>query len=648
MLVLEIAVPGARIAAQATPSDPIEMLKPYAASAAQAPLGDYVPCLFDDDERRNLRALPSVGQKVTLDGQAAQALITLTQNDVNAQIPQPIATKDKSAPAPTAEQGSAAEFTGKLPAEAQKLEGLTIPAALKTLTDLAADAKLPTTDAQALLKTLDSQIGLNGYQRPPDVSCSFSIMPWEETDEFFGRMVANNYVAIEVNIRNLNTQNEFLLHDIQVAVDTGLDPQSFGRFEAGRDKMIVRGVAQRGASDDIRNRVINSITTLGSVAGGASGALIASASKAATWPTYISESVSIFEGPLLDGLNKIWPDHTLTNVNNVSDMAFSASSTLKTVIPVQGSAPLVTFIAQKPLGQLPFAQCGKKTGSGDPPNVVCAIAGGSFFTSGDFHFPPSLKFKSWAPAALGILKQRTYVVVSGVHIQEVSTAASATFLSCPPLADGTVDLSAQDSSGEVSCTIQGKNLDKISSASLEQGKSTSVIATITAAGGDSGNLSFQASGFEGKSGSFGLFSTDSSGTETSLNESLKFTIRTPVITKVAYMQNGSAVATLDSTMDLTVTLTGSNLDRIGTVSLEDNNAAPDTVPGTMPATGEIRANSTSMSITFVKSATGIGTLKGPAGKAVANLRYTALDIIATEKAPLKVTPSDNDPGVKLP
>jgi hypothetical protein len=183
---------------------------------------------------------------------------------------------------------------------------------------------------------------------------------------------------------------------------------------------------------------------------------------------------------------------------------------------------------------------------------------------------------------------------------------------------------------------------------LEQGKSTSVIATITAAGGDSGNLSFQASGFEGKSGSFGLFSTDSSGTETSLNESLKFTIRTPVITKVAYMQNGSAVATLDSTMDLTVTLTGSNLDRIGTVSLEDNNAAPDTVPGTMPATGEIRANSTSMSITFVKSATGIGTLKGPAGKAVANLRYTALDIIATEKAPLKVTPSDNDPGVKLP
>jgi hypothetical protein len=123
MLVLEIAVPGARIAAQATPSDPIEMLKPYAASAAQAPLGDYVPCLFDDGERRNLRALPSVGQKVTLDGQAAQALITLTQNDVNAQIPQPIATKDKSAPAPTAEQGSAAEFTGKLPAEAQKLGG---------------------------------------------------------------------------------------------------------------------------------------------------------------------------------------------------------------------------------------------------------------------------------------------------------------------------------------------------------------------------------------------------------------------------------------------------------------------------------------------------------------------------------------------
>jgi hypothetical protein len=327
-------------------------------------------------------------------------------------------------------------------------------------------------------------------------------------------------------------------------------------------------------------------------------------------------------------------------------MAFSASSTLKTVIPIQGSAPLVTFIAQKPLGQLPFAQCGRK--KGDSPNGnPCTLAGDSTLASNNFL--SSLNFKSWAPAALNILKQRTFVVVSGVHIEEVSTVASVTSLSCPLLADGTVDLSAQDSAGDLSCTIQGKNLDKISSASLEQGKNTSVIATITAAAdGNSGSLSFKASGFNGKSGTFGLFSSDSSGAATSMNQSLKFAIRTPEITKVAYSQNGAAPATLDSTVSLTVTLTGSNLDRIGAVSLEDNNTpSPDSAAGPMPTPGEIRASSTSMSVTFAASADGIRALKGPAGKAAANLRYTTLDNSVTEKAPLSVTPAENDPGVKL-
>src|SRR5262249_27468170 len=104
---------------------------------------------------------------------------------------------------------------------------------------------------------------LQKFDRPDDVSCSFSLLAWHETSDEFARRVANDYVGIQVNVRNLNAQNEFLIHDVQIAVDTGVGMRQFDRFKAGRDKLIVRAVAERGKSEDRRNLILNTMQMVG-------------------------------------------------------------------------------------------------------------------------------------------------------------------------------------------------------------------------------------------------------------------------------------------------------------------------------------------------------------------------------------------------
>lgn len=690
LAVLAVFIPYAFGQAAASQSnDPAALLRQYVPNQYQ-PLGDYVPCMFDDDEALAMRSLPSA-RKPILDEEGAQSFIKLAQSDIFSKY----GTVDGNKTPPERSLTTPAEaktLYDDLPKNPSSYENMTIYKAINTFASAAKNDKLSDSDIQTLVSTLKSQLGIGAVQRPPNVSCSFSIMPWDEAKTYFGRMVADKYIAIQVNIRNLDKQNEFLLHDIQVAVDTGLDANSFGRFEAGRDKMIVRGVAQRGESDDRRNRTMNILSTIGSLAGGASGSLIQTVGGGSTGANWLSTSVAVFQGPLMSGLNKAWPDRTIANVNDVSDMAFSASSAMKTVVPTQGSVPLVTFIPQKPLGQIPFARCGnkdkkykmfKKTdGDYSPGGPTCDLITGNKFKINSTEFPDSLKFERWAPAALNILKYRTFVVVAGVHIQEVSTNAVASGISCPILQDGTIDLSAQDASKDISCTITGKSLDKAASAKFEQGTSTSIIATLTpASDGNSAKLTFKASDFAGKSGTFELFSVDSSGKETNLNQSLKFAVRTPVIDSVTY-----DLKTVTAGQPLKATINGSNLDRIAEIDLVDTAAPPNVAKWTVVSPSPVLAKMGEITITFsegdlsklkkpaapppsaaapppptvapkskpgakpapapktAQPATGGAGAAAPAAVPGARLQYTTLDdTTKTESAP-----AGKDPGVGLP
>src|SRR5207245_1291168 len=80
------------------------------------------------------------------------------------------------------------------------------------------------------------------FQRPQDVGCAMSILSWNETRYAFGRIIANEYIGVQIVVRNLNDKQEFALHDAELSVDTDINGR-YGRFYSGRDKLVVRGLS---------------------------------------------------------------------------------------------------------------------------------------------------------------------------------------------------------------------------------------------------------------------------------------------------------------------------------------------------------------------------------------------------------------------
>jgi hypothetical protein len=483
------------------------------------------------------------------------------------------------------------------------------------------------------------------FQAPTDVSCSVAVMSWKETRDIFGRRVANTFVAIQVTLRNLNTKNEFLVHDIQVAVDTGMTQDYFGRFQAGRDKLLVRAVAQRGQSDDRRNVVLNSLATVGAIA--ASASLVSGTSA-------FKDAVAVFQGAFLTGFANIFPDHTVDQLNHINDLVFSASNTNKVVVPVQGSVPLVTFISERPIEELPFAWCGhpaagwmkRWTGRGTEQN--CNFNGGTHdpgystpyrFTksgerkpgdkqakdnppkvanpsendqaanpayNGDYPQGPNvdqrmddkgyllpikdglppwndLQYKDWRGAAVRMLQEHTFVVVGGVHIQEIVTQPKVTNLSCQNLTTGQLDLS-QVQDGVVSCTATGTGLNLVSAAMLEKGTGKIAGTIKPATDGNSATITFKPEDLCNSEGSYSLFLTyksDAQKTPTDIDSGESALLgKQPTVTSVSFASP-------------TLTINGACLDQLSSVSLAPSVANNPTVPGGAPAAATDTKSATS-------------------------------------------------------
>ncbi len=504
------------------------------ARPAKRPIGDYVPCLFDDGQNNDLRALAYRDKNTVLTGDQIDRMI----QDIPVILNPPELTS-KASKAETDARNATLKSIDALKTDLQNIESILPnlqPDQVSSLVQQLGTGNGLNADQLKLLKAYFQVLNPDStYDRPSDVSCSFSVLQWKETKDVFGRRVANDYVALEVNLRNLNTQNEFLVHDIQIAVDTGLTPWEFGRFEASRDKQLVRGVVQRGQSEDRRNLIINSLTAAGAILSPVTAAIV---DKGGT----IAAGVSIFQGPFLVGASNVFPDHTLEYLNNLNDLGFSPSSTNKTVVPVQGSVPLVTFLAEKPLEQLPFIHCGRELPwayrNNDPksegasnkaddlnlPNAMNCQLHPDYNYKGTppihddvnvndtltGYFRKPLHFKDWNGAAQNIFGHRVFVVIGGVHIQQVASGPSITALNCPLLSDNkTVDTSKDP----VTCNLSGSNLDQVASVKLTQGSTTIPGSETAYASGNTATISFKLSDINTAkaNGSYELFLTPTAG-----------------------------------------------------------------------------------------------------------------------------------------
>ena len=288
----------------------------------------------------------------------------------------------------------------------------------------------------------------------PDVGCSQSILSYDEANAIFGRAIAKTYIVIQVNARNLNGDQEFLMHDVQVAVadiqntDFATNQNDRGeatkgtlksRFVSGRDKTLARGVATTGQLDSPRNVAERVIEAIGAV-GGATSLAIGAVGAAGTF----KDAMQVFTTAVVPQYGKLFPDHTIDQLNRLNDLGFSSSSAYKIVIPKNGTVPFVTFLPTKV-----FAE----------------------------------NYNTWTHQEMWDFQKNTFVVIAGKHITETTDDLQVATMTCPHTANAQYLDFSQVTAGNVSCSVAGSNLQKLTSVRLVNGKDATDKTTV-----DSNNI----------------------------------------------------------------------------------------------------------------------------------------------------------------
>ena len=387
---------------------------------------------------------------------------------------------------------------------------------------------------------------------PYDVGCSQGALTWDETRWIFGRQIADNYVAIQVTARNLNGDQEFLIHDLQVAVadfdrhpaqkhpqqanpkekadqyatsPVGGESSASGcpvdlgtpnDFVAGRDRMLVRGVGQTGQQFTAANVTARVLEAVKDVLGAA--ALVAGG------PSF-SPAVHVFSAAAVPGFSKVFPDLSPEQLDRLNDYGFSASSAYKIVIPKNGSVPMTTFLPQK------------------------------IFADG---------YRHWGHCDLINFQRSVVVVLGGKHISEETSNGQLSTVTCPSNG-GFLDLS-KASGDNLQCQISGTALQLLTAVRLknsdDQNDNKSVDGVPSVSGKtDSGTMQFSVKALTGLTGKHYSAYGESSNGESASNTKISMP---PIVTDVKPMQlhldgTGNECDTT-ATKACPVTINGNNLD----------------------------------------------------------------------------------------
>jgi hypothetical protein len=461
--------------------------------------------------------------------------------------------------------------------------------------------------------------------RPKDVFCSMSILSFKETRSAYGSLVADNYIAVQVAVRNLNEKYEFQIHDAELAVDS--DPSGrHGRFFSGSDRRIVRSFAVAQQSFDTRNLTVNTAQAV--------GALLSTISP--IFGGSLADAVGVLTGAAIPGLGKVWKDQSTDQLNLLNDTAL-APGTGGTSVPRHGVTIFVMFVpsifydegwwtlecANKtylatgrdgafiPFGQRP-GQVGldfdkilepcignPQTGVGQSPplesykNEPRGGAGTKTVEEEDVFagampgnskpWPKNartLPFKRWPGSTLAIFRELSFVTVSGVHtVEESELQSSASKLSCTPDFDakGNVTFNGID---PIVCVLSGQNLGTITKLRLRNASDPSDLLDVamnpTSGDPSSGTVKFNAAELAKlKGAAYNVLIVDKKDTETKTSVAMHF------LTTLNPVKITPDSLNMD-TVDQKVTIVGSHLDAVTSVKLARNDKTGQTV--TIPIT----------------------------------------------------------------
>jgi hypothetical protein len=468
------------------------------------PLGDYIPCTFSAQQRAQFK-----GRMLKID-EAARSVVRALRG-------------------PAAADG----------AFRQQLDKFTISGRTEEEVSGALEALLPRQSDRTVAKTRLAQIAAP-LETPDDVSCSMSLMSWDEVHDNFGRRIANQYAAFQVNVRNLNPQNEFLVHDVQIAIDPAVlgvacrkkagasqgghpgkgaaspvanqasgpgaspdnpancasssdDPGGGGnRFVSTRDKSLVRGVATVGQIQDPRNFALRLAEAIGSIA--------ASVSLPAV-PLF-KDATNIFQGAGIPAFRSALPDMTVGQMSRLDDAGFSARANNRVLIGTRGSTNFVTFIPVAAINEYGFLQSVYGDGSGGSQKLIAQSN------------RKAVTLKGWPPQALAALQSNSYVVVAGVHIKEASKDdISVNGVDCGQKG-GVLD-TAKLTSGD--CQVSGANLHLAAAIILKSASDSTgagARAVLTTSGDPTvGTAQFKVEDLQALSGPYEVYWTAKNGAE---------------------------------------------------------------------------------------------------------------------------------------
>ena len=385
-----------------------------------------------------------------------------------------------------------------------------------------------------------ARTSIAAFQRPNDVGCAMSILSWNSVRYAFGQTLAGEYIAIQLVVRNINSQQEFLVHDAEFSVDSDL-LGAHGRYFSGLDKLTVRQFMLSSRDYGRRNFLVNMSQGIGTI-------------LSATTPVYgggLANASSVYSAGFLNALTGVWKDHNTEQLNMLNDVGFSASKTDRTVVPKSGTAMFIIFVPVKQFQTGWWTQdCANvivtsKESPRAPPVGVCSneeavtaspkciepqdeykklakypsartgidlesaraicqqyYAGGgagatSNTTASDtaatpptnslvsqgpttIHYiksPMSVPYRKWSDSANAIFRELSFAIVAGTHLQEEQdTTPSITKIDCAVDGQGNVDFS-KASNGVITCDVAGQNLDKAAKLKLRNSQDQSDTKT---------------------------------------------------------------------------------------------------------------------------------------------------------------------------
>lgn len=516
-----------------------EVLLPKSAvlGNAKPPLvGDHVPCLMDRDE---LYALRGIG---TDDKDVQNAVLQATHKACDPTNP------------------NCQEYSTQV--SLMSFRGLTNAQRSAQLSKAASDANVSPQVAAAGAAAA-TEAAEQTFQRPTNIGCSMSVMPWEEASKIFGRAVANTFLAVQVDVRNLDNNHEFLLHDAELAVDAY--SLAIQRFQVGHEKEVVRGVSVWGQSYGRHAIALHIVEGVGILMGAVVG-------LPSPLNTNLVNASGAYQAGFVPTFNKIFPSLDTNNLNNLNDLAFSARSNSRIVVPKGGSVPFVMFVPVEPLQEACWLQKGYNFLADESFTTACT----AFCT--DSNQPPckppqetinhwkQVGFKHWTPIQLQALQKHAYATIAGQHFQAVATAATLNTITCTSAAKSGAYYQALIG-GDLTCTLTGSGFDTMNKLRLRppgDTKDTNAIdGTVTLNNGDTTTATAKIVTADVKrinQPTYNLFSVDKSGIETDLKNTLSFLL-SPTVTA------GQKILLNDLTASK-ATLAGANLQQVTKVILK--------------------------------------------------------------------------------